>query len=150
MNNKGFTLVELLATIVILGLVMGIASYGVISAINTSKDKSEAAFVKRLCGVIDSYLAENGDNLNGDIRKVLSDGREVIKVGTIDLTELVKAKLVNESDLVNPKNKQSCYDASLSITVYRSDDWVYYYNFDFSGVCGISAVSTLPSEISGQ
>ena len=47
MNNKGFTLVELLATIVILGVVMGIATYGVLSAINNSKLKSENCSLKK-------------------------------------------------------------------------------------------------------
>ncbi len=145
MNNKGFTLVELLATIVILGLVMGIASYGVISAINTSKDKSEAAFVKRLCGVIDSYLALKGEDLEIDNDNyVFENEEEGIKFKDIDLSDLVDSKIVSESDFINPKNKQSCYDASLGIAVYRNNNYVYYYEFDFSGVCGIGKVSTLP------
>ena len=40
MDNRGFTLVEVLAVIVIIGVVSGIAAPGVLSLINTSKNKS--------------------------------------------------------------------------------------------------------------
>ena len=37
MNRKGFTLVELLATILIIGLVLGLTAYGIISSVNSAK-----------------------------------------------------------------------------------------------------------------
>ena len=40
MNNKGFTLVELIATILILALVMSIASYSIINVIRNAKQKN--------------------------------------------------------------------------------------------------------------
>ena len=59
LNSKGFTLVELLATIVILAIISGIATYGVIGAINKSKAKSEQIFVDKLSNLIDDYLDLN-------------------------------------------------------------------------------------------
>ena len=40
MNKRGFSLIELLATLVILGTVMGIATYSIISILNNSKEKN--------------------------------------------------------------------------------------------------------------
>lgn len=56
MNNKGFTLIEMLAVIVILGIVSGIAVNGVISYIDTSKEKSEKIFIENLEKYIDNYI----------------------------------------------------------------------------------------------
>lgn len=48
MNKKGFTLVELLSVIVLLGLIMGIASYGVISAGNKAKERTLLTKIKNI------------------------------------------------------------------------------------------------------
>ena len=40
LNRKGFTLIELLAVIAIVGLVLGLSSYGIISAYNKTKENS--------------------------------------------------------------------------------------------------------------
>ena len=41
-KENGFTLIEILATIVILGLIFGVVGYYVTNSINSSKEKSEA------------------------------------------------------------------------------------------------------------
>ena len=125
MNNKGFTLVELLATIVILGIVMGIASYGVISAINSSKDKSQDVFVGTFVKAIDSYLSMNASNFE--------DGNKdngMISLGSISLNDLINAKFIDQDKFVNPKNKMSCYKGDFTINVYRDDNYVYYYKMN--------------------
>ena len=43
-NNLGFTLVELIATIVILALVMGISTYSISAIINNAKEKNYELF----------------------------------------------------------------------------------------------------------
>lgn len=48
MNKKGFTLVELLSVIVLLGLIMGIASYGVIRAGNKAKERTLLTKIKNI------------------------------------------------------------------------------------------------------
>ena len=40
LNRKGYTLIELLAVILIIGLILGFSTYGIINAFNTSKNKS--------------------------------------------------------------------------------------------------------------
>ena len=59
MNNKGFTLVELLAVIVIIAVLGSIATYGVINAIKVSKDKAEDAFLNELGKTIETYISFN-------------------------------------------------------------------------------------------
>ena len=156
MNNKGFTLVELLATIVILGIVMGIASYGVINAINSSKNKSEEVFVNKLGTFIDSYIVENTSIFNDNIKcgsfikKIYSGDKtvDISKVGSFSITELVDKEFVDRSKFVNPKNKEDCYNSSVSVNVYRDDDYVYYYSVNFNGVCGLRKYNSLPEGVS--
>ena len=157
MNNKGFTLVELLATIVILGIVMGIASYGVISAINNSKIKSEKLFVDKIGTAIEGYLSIEGNRLveipdtTTEFQKCRSDQEdnsancrtsELKELSTIhlkDITEInnnsrLKIKTINESDLVNPKNKKNCVigDNNPEIRVFKDSEYKYYYYLDLT------------------
>ncbi len=157
MNNKGFTLVELLATIVILGIVMGIASYGAISAINNSKIKSEKLFVDKIGTAIEGYLSIEGNRLveipdtTIEFQKCRSDQEdnsancrtsELKELSTIhlkDITEInnnsrFKIKTINESDLVNPKNKKNCVigDNNPEIRVFKDSEYKYYYYLDLT------------------
>ena len=157
MNNKGFTLVELLATIVILGIVMGIASYGVISAINNSKIKSEKLFVDKIGTAIEGYLSIEGNRLveipdtTIEFQKCRSEQEdnstncrtsELKELSTIhlkDITEInnnsrFKIKTINESDLVNPKNKKNCVigDNNPEIRVFKDSEYKYYYYLDLT------------------
>ena len=173
MNNKGFTLVEMLATIVILGLIMGIASYGVISAINTSKKKSEGVFVERFSTVIDEYLTLSGYKLNkfgseidfkkcyvtncyDDISGTYIDGRyddaTISELISINVSNLKTEGLLSDEDAINPANKKKCFNGiDPLIRVFKDNDSVYYYYVDLSGsntTCEISSdnsiINTLP------
>ena len=131
MNNKGFTLVELLATVVLVALVMGIASYGVINAINNSKKKSEDIFVKKFVQAIDSYLALNGPSLAETGNTINSDGKSLTELQSFKLSDLANENFIDKDKFINPKNKKDCYDANAEIKAYRDDNFVYYYSFDF-------------------
>ena len=48
MNNKGFTLVELLGTIVILAIIVGISSYSIITVLNNTKKKNYQFLVDKI------------------------------------------------------------------------------------------------------
>ena len=74
LNNKGYTLVELLATIVVIAVIMGIATNGVISVIKTSRIKSEKIFVDSLETAIEGYLSVKGSSI-----EVIDDGTDFIK-----------------------------------------------------------------------
>ena len=136
MNNKGFTLVEMLSTIVVLSIVMGIATFGVIGAINKSKEKSEEIFVKKIDDVIQSYISFNRlnssdwsidvDNVVGDYEKcsweaedkcIDAEGNEIVgkKVqvykanpSSVSIAELADKKYIQDGKLINPRNKKNC------------------------------------------
>lgn len=168
MNNKGFTLVELLATIIILSIVMGIATSGVISYINTSKKRSEKIFVDKLENSIDAYLNLNGRTLetldsipSADFQKCkdATCGDSYIatahQLKSIHLQDLVTANLVELDKVINPKNKKNCLNnANPEVVIFKDSDYVYYYYVDLSGnktSCEISdensLISTLPKKL---
>lgn len=56
MNNKGFTLVEALAVIVVLGLVLSIGGFSVASYLNNSREKTLNVFKENIkSGMINCY-----------------------------------------------------------------------------------------------
>ena len=60
---KGFTLVELLATIIVLGVLITIVVYVVTNIISRSKEKSYLVTISEIEGNAHSYLVENNDRL---------------------------------------------------------------------------------------
>ena len=155
MNRHGFTLVEMLATIVILSIVLGIASYGIINVIKSSQKKSEKIFVERVGGLVDDYVGldlklDQGTTicLTGDpcedtdnkfVFMGINDEIEITdetdkKTRPLTILDLVKEGLVNEKDLINPKNKKLCFDEEHNpdIFLYKDSNEVFYYYIDFS------------------
>lgn len=174
MNNKGFTLVEMLAVIVILGIIASIATVSVISAINTSKLKSEQVFVDKLSNLIDDYLDLNkpifeeedsiefekcsgygADDENNDCYTVTAVPGKKVNGTNITLGDIVESGIIKESDLINPKNKEKCLTGNdPEIKVYRDSEYVYYYYVDLTGdntSCDISKengiINTFPDNI---
>lgn len=158
MDNKGFTLVEMLAVAVVLTIVMGIGYYGVTGIINNSKSKGEAIFVEKLSDAIDEYISLNGDSLaqsdvdtsykfkkcymsncyNEDNDSYDEDSYYEVKAVLLDevsISELLDEELLNEEDIVNPSNKLNCLNDGKNplIKIYKDDDYVYYYYVDLSG-----------------
>ena len=60
MNKKGFTLVELLAVIIILGIISGIAIGGTTLYLNKTRDKSYEAMEQTLYNAAQNYIIEKG------------------------------------------------------------------------------------------
>ena len=75
-NRKGFTLIELIAVIVILSIILIVAVPNLIETYKQSKLKSEGMFVKQLTKSIESYVSLNGSNLEytdfGEAKKSLT------------------------------------------------------------------------------
>jgi len=66
MNNKGFTLVEILAVIILLGLIIGIAVPGITRANRKAKEKALASKVENLEKAAILYAQEKNISFDAD------------------------------------------------------------------------------------
>ena len=141
LNNKGFTLVEVLATLVILGIIATITTSVGMEVYNSSKVKAEGLFIKQLNKVIDDYIAQNGRMLDkrngGTLRKEGIDGREInvayykrYKSGTtwVKFADIINERIIKTNDFVNPYDSSKC-DVNSSIEIYDDADGVFYYRY---------------------
>ena len=58
MNNKGFTLVELLVTIVLLAIIMGIGAFSITAIMDSSKEKNYQLLIKEIKSSLELYHQE--------------------------------------------------------------------------------------------
>ena len=165
MNKKGFTLVEMVAVVAIIGIIFGIASYGVIGVINSSKKKSEEVFVDGISTYIDEYISLYGSSLvkknNTKYEFIKSNGTDysvsAYEYSGISMQTLIDKGFVNDGKFVNPVNKLDCLagldiDDIPVIRIFKDSDYVYYYYVDMSNtVCEISSdnsvINTLPENL---
>ena len=62
LNRKGYTLIELLAVILIIGLILVFSTYGIINAFNTSKNKSLTISINSIKEAAETYATEKNDD----------------------------------------------------------------------------------------
>lgn len=133
MNRKGFTLVEVLAVIIILGLVLVVASPYIINAYNSSKLKSEEIFTNRLSSVIDSYVKLNSDKIgftaDGTANKDENETKYTVNIskGTITINNIIDENLITREDFVNAGNKEIECNKNAQVEIYKDSDYVYCY-----------------------
>ena len=171
MNNKGFTLVELLATIVIIGLLAGIATYSVIGTINNSKKAGEKIFTKEIKNAIESYLATNGYGLVKKGTYIVEHNNKTETITQLGITsgkditikDIIDEGFLESDKLINPANKEKCFEDKTnpntkiypSIKVYKTSEAVYLYYLDLTTTaCEISEefiiLTTLDDELKAQ
>lgn len=128
MKNKGFTLVELLAVIVIMAVIAAVVVTSAFSIVNSNKKEQYDVLISEIEHAVKLYLSDNYENyVVGRDYKYLSvkflDDNSCAKI-YIQLKDLVNANLIKESSLVDPKN-----DKNISIEKYVE---VSYYNSDLT------------------
>ena len=120
MNNKGFTLVELLFTILIIGIVSGTITVGVVMLNSTRKEKEYQEFKntveKSACTLVELSKYEN---------EVISSNKTLFECRkdaecVINTSFLVKEGLLSE-DLKNPKSNKTVLEESIAINITWSD-----------------------------
>lgn len=136
MNKKGFTLVELLATIIILSLIAGIAIVTLVSSFKKAKEDTENVFIRNLEDAIEIYLdsiVSNDQKTSFDttssickISKRFGDSSVHPATNTIKLSSLTNNPYSPLGEFVNPANESNC-NTNATIRIYRDSEYVYYY-----------------------
>ena len=64
LNRKGYTLIELLAVILIISLIITLSIFGIINAINSSKEKAATLSINSIKEAAETFAAEKNDDNN--------------------------------------------------------------------------------------
>ncbi len=141
MKKNGFTMVELLAVLIILGIVVGITILAVNSSSDDAKKKSEEVFISSLKSAVETYLETDGitelkanefvSNCNIIKKGVSVETKKYNGVVTFQKVIDSSYKPMSEKDFVNPANKEPCYKDA-EIMIYKDADYVSYYKFKLS------------------
>ena len=115
MNKKGFTLVELLATVVILGVLITIASFSATVMINNAKKKAGAIAVTNLKEAAITYYKQNNIKLTKCNEGFMVDGDNTSSCITKD-NEITVNELIESGAFTD--NKNLC-EKIATVTVFR-------------------------------
>lgn len=145
MNKKGFTVVELIATLVVLGVVVGITVASIGGIFGNAKKKSEEAFVETIKDAMDMYLNsnkkfltfddyKNADNKQLCLDKTTGEVKLEINLEDVNIKQVLDiTKSIAYDEFVNPANKdKENYQCNIhaKVDIYRDKDYVYYYSIN--------------------
>ncbi len=128
MKNKGFTLVELLAVIIVMSVIAAIVVTSAYSIVKSNRDEQYDVLITEIKQAVRLYLNDNYENyvvgreFNHLPVRVLNDN-DCSKI-YIKLKDLVDANLLKESNLIDPTNNKN-----INIEKYIE---VYYENSDLT------------------
>ena len=117
MNKKGFTLVELLAVIVILGLLIAIISPVVKNLINDSENNLSEQQKKLVVEATKKYMIENSELLPEGSNRAIVYMSDLIDKGVIDNDKIIDPKSkgeINGCVVVSYNNEFNQYDYNYS------------------------------------
>lgn len=134
MNRKGFTLIEVLAVIVIMGILLVMVVPNVLSVYRDSRLKSEEIFLGRLSQTIDSYvkLKSNEIEFKDSISATKDSNTVTVYHGEISIQDILNSNLLTTSNFINAGNKNATCNTDAVISVYRDTDYVYCYKIKSS------------------
>lgn len=117
LNGKGFTLIELVATVVILGMIMLIGGYAVTELIDNSREKDYELLIKEINSAVETYYQEckyttntcddEGNIILGDlVTNGFLKGNSTIETGDDE----------GKATLVNPKDNKNIISCQIKYT----------------------------------
>ncbi len=116
MNKKGFTLVELLAVIVILGLLIAIISPAVMNLLNDSKDSLSQNQIDMIIMASKKYMIEHNELLP-------EEGSSY----SVSISDLINSGVIDNEKVIDPKTKAIM--AGCVVVSYSSSYNQYEYNY---------------------
>ena len=119
LNNKGFTLVELLAVLVILIAIMSIAIPSISSSLERSKDKQDNAKKKLLASAAELYVTDHKNSID-----------ESVTTCSITIKELKEGNYIDE-DAATDSNGDK-FDGCIS---YDRDNSTFTYSSSCNALC---------------
>lgn len=118
MKKNAFTLIELIAVIVILGLILVIIMPTLTDTLNRTKDKLNNTQKKQILSAARNWGMENlNDSTNKTDRKVT-------------IKELQNAGFLDDKEVKNLKSKTNLEDNTTICIVYKDNQYIYYYEGD--------------------
>lgn len=119
-DNKGFTLVELIATIVLLALVMGIGSYSITKVIENSKKKDYELLIENINNAAEDYYieCEYGGTASSSLVCDNSSGYYSVSLGLLVKYGFLTGNAKDSSDeytLVNPNDDKNIAGCAIKI-----------------------------------
>ena len=143
LNNKGFTLIEILATIIILSMIVSIMVPSVNYLIEKNKEYNYENLEKSIINAAKVYISDNRYDIIIDYEKGrLCNDKSKEKIKMIGATELTKSKLLikdliekkelvttKDGNVVNPKDSSKILDLETSYILIEYDckkkDYIY-------------------------
>ena len=122
LNKKGFTLVELIATIVVLALVVSISAYAITNIINSAKEKNYELLIKNIKDASETYYQECKYKYSNNSGITCNDNvtlQDLVNYGYLkgNGTEdnKIDNKIDNKMKIVNPKNNKDIGECSIAV-----------------------------------
>ena len=148
-NDKGFTLIELMAVILLLGIIMSVTTIITVNTIKNSKEKSYNVLVSNIKDAAQDYFEEcendsaSGGYLEGACNGLIrenGDNCEADKCATISIDTLLKYDFLksdsNDSEnnkiVENPKTNDSMNICVIELKKYVDEinNYITWYEFD--------------------
>lgn len=127
-KEEGFTLVELLAVIVILGIIVAIAIPAIGSVIDRASSGATDAEEALVEDAARLYVTNNQKDLASEFGTPGEDGTSTIEVGT--------ETLINQGYLEKRADEDVDEDVKGSVVVTKNDSGTYKYEFKTDGTPG--------------
>lgn len=122
MSNKGFSLIELLAVIIVLGILAAIAIPSINSYLEEGKEKTYIQNVAEIEKASKKWVITYGNTVEWDV-----DLETGIKKYELDLKDLKKTEFIADEYTKNPLEEDLEMSGCVLITLSPSDIYNYKY-----------------------